>query len=321
MPSSKRRIDSSNGSSSLSSRSTTASSRSIASSKESASHSRFFSMGSLIGQRLPSPHLTIDLSVGKAHPEEISGLHFRNGPDQALLPVTVYEGISPAHHLERTETVQPPDPAFPKGAPIAQKMDHRRRTGPLQSLQPFPEGGDFFRRAAGCQAGHQMFQPVAPPFEPGAERLLQIPGQLIQPLFILPEPPSGMLQGREAPQPLQTFPLAQQELFQRAAETVGEHSQPVLQFVEGGSDQLGGGRRRGRPDIRRQVGDGHVRLMPHGRHHRNPRTVDAADHLFLIESPQLLQGPPPRPTINTSTSSRRFIKSRASAIAWGASSP
>src|SRR5690606_41894629 len=107
MPSSKRRIDSSNGSSSLSSRSTTASSRSIASSKESASHSRFFSMGSLIGQRLPSPHLTIDLSVGKAHPEETSGLHFRNGADHALLPVSVSEGIAPPRHLAPAGAVKP----------------------------------------------------------------------------------------------------------------------------------------------------------------------------------------------------------------------
>src|SRR5690606_16575125 len=155
MPSSKRRMDSSREVSPLSSRSTTRSNRSIASSKESASRSScFFSMGSLIGQCLPSPHLTINSPVGKPYPDQVSGLHLRDGLDQSVFPVAVYERISPAHHFERTETVQLSDPVFPKGAAASQKMDHPRRARPLQPPQPLPEGGDPLRRAAGCQAGN-----------------------------------------------------------------------------------------------------------------------------------------------------------------------
>src|SRR5690606_15976805 len=197
MPSSKRRMDSSREVSPLSSRSTTRSNRFIASLKESASRSScFFSMGSLIGQCLPSPHLTINSPVGKPYPDQVSGLHLRDGLDQSVFPVAVYERISPAHHFERTETVQLSDPVFPKGAAASQKMDHPRRARPLQPPQPLPEGGDPLRRAAGCQAGNQMFQLAALPIQAGPKRPVKVPCQLIQPLILLLEPHPGMSKGR-----------------------------------------------------------------------------------------------------------------------------
>ena len=67
--------------------------------------------------------------------------------------------------------------------------------------------------------------------------------------------------------------------------------QPLQQLRLIGRSQLRGMGGRGRPDVRHEIGNGHVRLMTYGRDDGNLRIIDRPGHPLVIECPQILNGP------------------------------
>ena len=84
------------------------------------------------------------------------------------------------------------------------------------------------------------------------------------------------------------FPAAQLPPPGRG-QTFGRQVQPLRQFSTQGPEQLRRMGGRGRAQVRRQVRQGHVHLVPNARQHRQPGVEYGLRHALFIEGPQIFQ--------------------------------
>ncbi len=80
-----------------------------------------------------------------------------------------------------------------------------------------------------------------------------------------------------------------QEMPQRAGKAVAEIQQRPAQLREIWRRDLGRGARCWRPEIRHEIRDRKINLMPHRRDDRDFRSRDRAGYDLLVEAPEILQ--------------------------------
>ena len=142
--------------------------------------------------------------------------------------------------------------------------------------------------AAAGGPGGQMGQPGG-----GGQMPDSAPGQLL--LLPIQQHPFFLHKGQRAAQ--RTAALQMLELLPLAGKLISHHSpQPQLKLVKMSANLLllrhslaGRIRGGGRPKIGHIVGDGHIRLMPHGRDDGDLGIIDSPSQLFIVEGQQILR--------------------------------
>ncbi len=77
--------------------------------------------------------------------------------------------------------------------------------------------------------------------------------------------------------------------FRGRSEPIGGPPQRAGHLEPVGHDDLGGGRRGGRADVGREIGQGHIDLVAHAAHHRHRVGHHGAHDPLIVEGPQVLE--------------------------------
>ena len=228
----------------------------------------------------------VEAAVAQADANPLAGGDVGGGGDEAAVRA-LGQAEAPLEHPHRRERLQ----LSPGGFDGMAARHEGRADGRLQPVAHGRQRGALLEDAAlrvraveaivdGAQLGPGGGQAAGEDPPSALNRLVEALPPLVEQAARIAEAPA---------QPLDPVARGAHRFGQRPAASSLQERQLGAQILLDRDGQLGGGRRRRRPQVGDEIGDGEVGLVADGRDHRDAAGDDGPRHRLFVEGPEIFQ--------------------------------